>query len=70
MEHSQVLQTAGEILEENLGRSTENLELALGFKERKGLDKYGEEEKLQLGEARACMKSSNTQRNTVVDCPF
>lgn len=46
-----MLQTAGEILEENPGRSTENIELALGFKERKGLDMYREEEKLQLGEA-------------------
>lgn len=46
-----MFQTAGEILEENPGRSTENLELALGFKETKGLDMYGEEEKLQLGEA-------------------
>lgn len=39
---SLVLQTVGELTEENLERSTQSLELALSFKREEDLDRYGE----------------------------
>lgn len=56
--------TMGEILEESPGRSTENLELALGFKEER-LDRYGKEEELKLGKGESLPKKKEHSRKHV-----